>query len=340
MNSRQRFQETVAYGQPDRPPCFEEGIRDDVIRAWQQQGMPAGKTHYELFDIDRREEIMLELEPRPYPKEWPTSTKGIDMLRQRLDPQDGHRLPAGWPDVIEQWQQRDYPLLIRVHRGFFQTLGVGDWRRFEDVIHLIKDDPAFVQEVLDLQGHFTAQLLERVLPQIDVDAAVFSEPISGNSGPLISPKMYEEFALSSYEPVLEVLRRYKVETIIARTYANARILLPSFLKWGFNCLWACETGTASFAGAGAMDYLDIRRECGNDLRLIAGIDTDALRGDMETIRREVESKVPPLLVGGGYMPLADGRIRAEIPYKNYTYYRELLAQTVVASSAEPWKALS
>jgi hypothetical protein len=77
-----------------------------------------------------------------------------------------------------------------------------------------------------------------------------------------------------------------------------------------------------------MDYLSIRREFGPDLRLIAGIDTDALRGDEEMIRREVEEKVLPLLASGGYVPLADGRIRAEIPYENYVYYRELLAQTV------------
>ena len=334
MNSRQRFLETVTYGQLDRPPCFEEGIRGDVIRAWRQQGMPAGITHYELFDIDRREEIPLEVEPRPYPKEWPSAIDGLEMLRQRLDPQDDERLPAGWPGIIEQWRQRDYPLLIRVHQGFFQTLGVGDWRRFEDVSYLVKDDPDFVREVLALQGQFTAQLLERILSHADVDAAIFSEPISGNSGPLISPKMYEEFALTSYEPILEVLRRHRVETIIVRTYANARILLPSFLKWGFNCLWACETGND------AMDYLAIRREFGKDLRLIAGIDTDALRGDKETIRREVESKLPSLLAGGGYMPLADGRIRAEIPYANYVYYRELLAQTIAASAAKPLEALS
>jgi len=336
MNSRQRFQKTIAYGRPDRPPCFEEGIRDDVIRAWRQQGMPDGKTPYALFEIDRRKEIALEVEPRPYPREWPASMAGLEMLCQRLDPQDDDRLPAGWPGVIEQWRQRDYPLLIRVHHGFFQTLGVGDWRRFEDVIYLIKDDPAFVREVLTLQGQFTARLLERILPHVDVDAAIFSEPISSNSGPLISPKMYEEFALTSYEPVLEVLRRHEVETVIARTYANARILLPSFLKWGFNCLWACETGNTSEAGANAMDYLAIRREYGKDLRLIAGIDTDALRSNKETIRREVESKVPPLLAGGGYMPLADGRIRVDIPYENYAYYRELLAQTVSASATESW----
>jgi hypothetical protein len=326
MNSKQRFQRTMAGGQPDRPPCFEEGIRGDVIRVWQQQGMPDGKTPSELFGIDKRQEIMLKVEPLPYPKEWPSSVDGLDMLRRRLDPQDNERLPAGWPDVCNEWQQRDYPLLIRVHRGFFQTLGVGDWRRFEDVIYLVKDDPFFVHEVLELQGLFIAQLLERILAHTDVDAAIFSEPISGNSGPLISPKMYEEFALRSYEPILDILRQHGVETIIARTYANARILLPSFLKWGFNCLWACETGND------AMDYAGIRREYGADLRLIAGIDTDALHGDRETIRHEVEEVVPPLLAEGGYAPLADGRVRADIPYKNYAYYRELLAEVITRQS--------
>ena len=158
------------------------------------------------------------------------------------------------------------------------------------------------------------------MAEVTIDGAIFSEAIAGNSGPLISPAMYEEFALRSYEPILDVLRRHGVETIIARTYANTRLLLPSFVKWGFNCLWACETGNAT------MDYADIRREYGADLRLIAGIDTDALRGDKESIRREVEEKVPPLVTGGGYAPLADGRIRANIPYENYVYYRELLRQ--------------
>ncbi len=327
MNSLHRFQETMAFGQPDRPPLFEEGIRDDVLRAWGQQGMPAGASPSDLVHIDRRHEIALEVEPRPYPKEWPTSSAGLDLLRQRLDPLDDQRLPSGWPDIIQKWQGRDYPLLIRVHSGFFQTLGVGDWRRFEDIIYLVKDDPAFVHELLDMQGIFTAQLLERILAGVTVDAAIFSEPIADNNGPLISPKMYEEFALRSYEPILDVLRRHEVETIIARTYANERLLLPSFLKWGFNCLWACEVGSD------ALDYRALRREYGSDLRLIAGIDTDALRGDKVTIRREIEEKVPPLLATGGYVPLADGRIRAEISYENYIYYRELLAQTVASSTA-------
>jgi hypothetical protein len=132
--------------------------------------------------------------------------------------------------------------------------------------------------------------------------------------------MYEEFVLSSYEPLLDVLRRYSVDTIIFRTYANARALVPSILKWGINCLWACEVDVE------AMDYADLRREFGRDLRLIGGIDLDALRRGKEAIQREIEDKVPPLLADGGYVPLADGRIREDVPFENYVYYRQLLAK--------------
>ena len=74
----------------------------------------------------------------------------------------------------------------------------------------------------------------------------------------------------------------------------------------------------------AMDYRSIRKEFGRDLRLIGGIDLDVLREGKEAIRREVEEKVPALLEQGGYVPLADGRVRADIPFENYIYYRKLL----------------
>ena len=49
-----------------------------------------------------------------------------------------------------------------------------------------------------------------------------------------------------------------------------------------------------------------------------------LRDGKQAIQREVEQKVPPLLEQGGYIPLADGRVREDISLENYVYYRELL----------------
>jgi hypothetical protein len=117
---------------------------------------------------------------------------------------------------------------------------------------------------------------------------------------------------------LEVLRSFGIDTIIYRTYANTRALLPSVVKAGFNCLWACESNPQ------AMNYHEIRQEFGRDLRLIGGIDSDTLRQTQQDIYQLVMEIVPELLEDGGFVPLADGRVREDVTFDNYVYYRKLL----------------
>jgi hypothetical protein len=318
MNSLTRFQKTMRYGEPDRVPWFEEGIRKEVLKAWRMQDKGSFEDFLRLAPSDKREEIELDLEPHLGLKTRPTTLNELDTLRRALKPHQRSRLPKGWSKSLRAWRGRDHVLMLRVHRGFFLSMGAHDWQGFKRLMFSCIRDPEFVRESMKIQGEFAAKLVERVLQDVNVDAAVFSEPIGDNHGPLISPRMYEDFVLRNYEPVLEVLARQGVETIILRTFANARLLIPSLLKWGFNCLWACEVNIQ------AMDYRDIRREFRRDLRLIGGIDLDALRYDNERIRYEMEEKVQPLVADGGFIPLADGRVREDVPLENYLYYRRLL----------------
>ena len=328
MTSRERFRETFRYGNPDRVPYFEEGLRDDVLERWHREGLSPDASLAEMFDTDRRERIGLNLDPMPALKKWPTSRRGLAALRRRLRPDDPRRLPQDWDARLKAWRQRDHVLELQIHRGFFLSMGVGDWARFAEVMYLLKDAPGLVREMMDIYGDFAARLAERVLAEVEVDFVSFSEPISGNEGPLLSPAHYEEFVLSSYRPVLDVLRARGVETICFITYANARALIPSILEAGFNCLWACEVNVD------AMDYSSLRRQFGRQLRLIGGIDLDTLLLGKRAIRKEILSKVPPLLAEGGYIPLADGRVRIDIPFENYAYYRRLLQEVTQTDAAE------
>ena len=322
VTTRDRFRETLGYGKTDRVPYFEEGIRSEVIRSWRRQGLPACCEPARLFPSDRWERVRLNLEPRPTPVKWPTSLSEAESLSEKLDPMDNSRLPKKWARNVRSWQKRDHVLLLYIHRGLFQTLGVQDWQRFEEVMMLLGKRPEVAERIMKIQAEFVNALLKRVLADVDVDAVVFSEPIGGNDRPLISPQMYEQVVLSRFEPVFEQLRIHGVRTIIFQTFANARILIPSILKWGLNCLWACEVNID------AMDYRYLRREFGRDLRLIGGIDLDALREGKAAIRKEIEEKVPPLLADGGYIPLADGRVREDVTFENYSYYRQLLLQVI------------
>ena len=318
MSGRERFHETMGYGKPDRVPYFEEGIRKDVLRTWRKQGLAKDADLASLFPSDQRERIEVDLEPRPGFISRLDKTTDLKKFQRRLDPYDKRRLPSRWSRRVKAWQSRDHVLMLYVHRGFFLTMGVYNWRSFTDAMMLLMDQPDVVRKRMQIQGDFAARLTDLILQDVAIDAAVFSEPIGGSDRPLISPKMYEDFVLSNYKPLLDVLRRHNVATICLQTYANARVLIPGILKWGFNCLWACEVNID------AMDYRSLRKEFGRDLRLIGGIDLDALRKNKAAIQQEIEEKVPPLIAEGGYIPLADGRVRADVPFENYVYYRQLL----------------
>lgn len=322
MNSRERFHECMRFGSPDRPPLFEEGLRDDVLEKWYSQGLPPGSEMHRLFDFDPREEHSLDLYSSLDPVALAGSPRGLDRWRGSLDPEDDRCLPDGWKKEVSRWRDRQHVLMLQVHAGLFETLGIGDSRTFTRVIFLIADQPEFVRSVMAIHGEFAARVLERFLKEVQLDAAVFSEPISGNHGPLISPRMYASLVLPAYQPILDVLTRFGVETVILRTYANTRALLPVIFADRFNCLWAVETESQD------MDYRSIRQQLGKQLRLIGGIDVDVLRVGGQAVQQELDTKVRPLLAQGGYIPLADGRVRSEITFENYRYYRQLLESTV------------
>ena len=318
MKYRRRFHETLAFGRPDRVPYFQEGIRPEVLEAWQNEGMDPAREPDWVFQADPRVELQPELDPRPALDRLPENRDDLDDLARRLDPRDPARFPQDWQGRVDRLRNEDTVRMLRIHRGLFLTFGVRDWKRFYEVVLMLAEDAGIARDAMRVQGEFCARLADVILRHVEVDAAVFSEPIGGNDGPLLSPRLYADIALRSYQPILDVLRRHGVHTLIFRTYANARLLIPAILEHGFNTLWACEVQAA------AMDYADLRREFGRDLRLIGGIDLDALRRGRDAIDRELNRKLPPLLEQGGFIPLADGRVREDVPYPNYRYYRQRL----------------
>ncbi|MBM4437154.1 MAG: hypothetical protein FJ029_07970 [Actinobacteria bacterium] len=127
-----------------------------------------------------------------------------------------------------------------------------DARTSTQVVYLLKDAPAFARAILEIHGAFAAALTERVLGEVAIDGAIFSEPIAGDDRALISPRMYANLALPSYAPVLAVLRRYGVDQVILRTYANPRAILAPAVAGAFSCLWAMEANPVD------MDYHALR----------------------------------------------------------------------------------
>jgi len=66
------------------------------------------------------------------------------------------------------------------------------------------------------------------------------------------------------------------------------------------------------------DACQVRQLVGSNLTIIGGIDSDILRQDTRAIQQAVAA-VQPFVEEGHFIPLADGRVREDVPYPNYVF---------------------
>ena len=312
----------MRYAPCDRPPLWEEGIREDVWEAWGSQAgpPPEGRISGDC-SFDRRD--MAEVNLRPVP-ELPK-----DDLQARLAALPGHyrpveseRFPDDWDARSASWKGRDYPVGMAVTRGVFQALGVGDWRTLEPALYAMADRAPEVDTAMAAASDLSCWAVERVTSVVDLDFAVLSEPVASFHAPVISPEYYRRYGIEYYRPIVERLRASGVDVIIAQAFGSVTELLPLWLELGVNAFWCSHTVPAG------MDYLAIRQRYGKELRLIGGIDAQSLVSGKEAIDRVLEETVPALMAAGGYLPLLDDRVRPEVPYASYMHYREKLEEIV------------
>lgn len=65
LTSRERFARMYAHQEADRVPIID-GPWEATIERWQREGMPAGVSYVDYFDLDRVSSISVDTSPR-YP---------------------------------------------------------------------------------------------------------------------------------------------------------------------------------------------------------------------------------------------------------------------------------
>ncbi len=322
MTARERFHRLIRGEAVDRPPLLEEGVREEVLATWHEQGLPRDKTHLEVFGLTPHENIgpnlrykssyfgrIMDLSARDY-------RKAFDVSRRRF--------PVDWCETVKRLKGHDHIVCIWALRGLFQALGVGDWPTFEQALLGTVDKREQIVDFMEIYGDFCARMLAMTLQDVDADFIYLSEPISNNDGPLISPTAFEEFMISVYEKVVATAKQHGCNNILVSTYGNTTRLFAAMIDAGVTMLWLSEA-----AEIPELDYRHLRHELGPDLSLIGGIPLSILRSEStEGIKQTLEEIVTPLLQSGRYIPLAGGRVREEIPWVNYVRYREALAEVI------------
>jgi len=237
--------------------------------------------------------------------------------KPRLDPHDPRRLPAAeaLPELRKAWQDPDRPYPITVFCG--SLFGrIRDWMGMEEVSYIVYDDPGLFEEMVATLADVTVNCLEKIFAAgAKFEIGAFWEDMCFNTGPLLSPPMFEKFLVPQYQRITSVLNANGVDIIWVDCDGKIDELVPLWLKAGVNTMFPIEIGTW---GA---DPLKFRAEYGRDLRLMGGVSKHVLAGSKDRIDAEVR-RLASLVEEGGYIPMPDHRVPPDVPYENYVFYCE------------------
>lgn len=113
MDSRERFRETLLFGDPDKVPLSPGGPRESTLAAWHEQGLPEDVNWMEylldLLGIERKEYIHNE-RVRP-----DVSFQMIPTFEEKvLEHKDGHYIVQDWMGAITEISDKyDYTYIRR-----------------------------------------------------------------------------------------------------------------------------------------------------------------------------------------------------------------------------------
>ena len=352
MNARERFAAVMHYAPRDRSPIMDFGFWDETLPLWQEQGYPAGADPDQVFGMDPQwftcgcilglwpefPELLLKDQgateivqqkdgvivergkflgsiPRHLRHTLVDRASWETFYKPRLRRDDPLRLPAGpaWEMQLAEWTRpdREYPLFIEAGSLY----GVQrNWFGLQQISELLFDDRPLFEEIVETLADVAIEVLEHVLSAgVRPEAASLWEDMCYSKGPLLSPRIFREVMVPHYKRITATLHRYGVDIIFLDCDGKIDALAPLWLEAGVNTMFPIEVGKW-----GADPYA-FRRQYGQEMRLIGGVDKHILSSTPTAIAREVE-RLAPLVEEGGYIPLPDHRVPPDVPLANYLFY--------------------
>ena len=322
ITQRQRFLRTLLGGEPARFPFFDLEPDEETLRRWHREGFPRQDSFSKHFNLEMHHSVGLTLHSYPFYQKATDLLHDPSAFKRHYHPDQRSRYARGFVKRSQRLRQQGRVLYVDASGGgLLQMLGVGDWDSLRSACVALIKKPQMVAGLVERTTDFYCDCLERVLSKVSVDYASFYEPIASNQAPVVSPAMFERFAIPGYKKVIDLLMTYRVPLrILCSTGGDLTSLLPSLIDAGINGLWISNIRSAG------MEYPKLRRQFGSEVALIGGIDATALVRDKTAVRKAVEETVPDLLESGHYLPCLDDRPRSTVPFAYYRYYRHMLEE--------------
>jgi hypothetical protein len=358
MNDRERFLATV-LGQPtDRPPYWLFWSPWGVTwERWEREGKPPEiKDHRSIFDPDQPP-LSVPINTGPCPRieytvlwedenfrvfydswgiqrrdykghesmseflKFPVKTRRDweEFKEKYLDPDDPRRLAGNWREQARDWMGRGWPIQL----GYYPDGGVfGPFRWLmgdEEGLIALLAQPDLAHEIMDHITSIYLTVWEQVVREVRVDVIHHWEDMCYIGGPLISPRMWDEFLGPNYRRIQAFAQVHNIPVISVDTDGQPDRITPNMMRGGMNLLFPMEVAAGCDVNAWQRKY--------PGLAMMGGIDKRALAQGKPAIDRELE-RIRPAIARGRYIPDLDHLVPDDVSWENYCYYAEQLKAIV------------
>jgi hypothetical protein len=194
----------------------------------------------------------------------------------------------------------------------------------QELLYAFYDQPELLHDCmrtwLDLADAVSAVHQQHVT----LDEVFLAEDICYNHGSLIGPDLMKQFLLPYYQQLLRNVRgrqRDRARRLFVQidTDGDCRPVIPVYMEGlGMDVM-------SPFEVAAGCDVVALGRQYPH-LVLRGGLDKRVLAQGRPAIDAMLARILPAMQRRGGYLPMCDHGVPAEVPYADYLYFRQRLAE--------------
>jgi uroporphyrinogen decarboxylase len=337
-----------AHKEADRVPIIDYPWQATIER-WQREGMPETVSYVDYFDLDKLAGIGVDISPRYEAKTLSetdeyivyTSNWGVTMRQWKhaastpeflgftvVDP-DSWRLAKAriqptrdridWKRLAAQyktWRNEGHWIEASLTFGFDVTHAwmVGT----ERVLMALIDEPEWLADMFNHQLETNLALLDMVWEAgYHFDAITWCDDMGYKQNQFFSLRMYRELEKPFHKRAIEWAH---AKGIVAELHSCGDIhpFVPELVEIGLDGLNPLEVKAG-------MDPIALKQQYGKDLLLRGGINA-VLWDQPEAIKAEMESVVPVLKQGGGYVFSSDHSVPSSVSLQDFAQIIALAKQ--------------
>lgn len=238
---------------------------------------------------------------------------------ERLDPDHPERLSGDWRALCAVWMAKGYPIQL----GYYPDVGIFGSVRWllgdEECLVAFHTMPDLVHDIMDHMTSLYLTVFDAVAREVRVDVIHIWEDMCSRNGPLISPRMWEEFMGPNYRRIQAFAAEHNIPLVSVDTDGNPDLITAPMMRSGVNFLFPMEVAAGCDVNAWHARY--------PTLGMMGGIDKRALAGGPAAIDREL-ARIRPAVEAGRYIPDLDHLVPDDVSWDNYCYYAEALKRLV------------